>query len=96
MQNSGHKWEIVYHPSIKKDISYLQAKERTQVRKAIESKLLKDPILYGAPLRGSLKQFWKIRVGDNRIVFNIDKHLIRVLIIGNRKEIYKLANRRDL
>ena len=64
------------------------------MRLAIETKLSTSPVLYGVPLRGSLKQLWKLRVGDWRIVFSIDDHEVKILVVANRKDVYKLAGKR--
>ena len=43
------------------------------------------------PLHGSLDGFFKLRVGDLRVVYSLDRaaHLIQVHLIGNRNDIYK-------
>ena len=53
---------------------------------------LKNPRSIGEALTGAaLGNYWKYRVGDWRIVCDIqdDKVVVRVLRIGNRKEIYR-------
>lgn len=53
---------------------------------------LDDPRSIGQALRGStLGQFWKYRVGDWRIIANIEDREIRILVvrIGNRREVYR-------
>jgi mRNA interferase RelE/StbE len=39
------------------------------------------------PLRRTLKGYWKLRVGDYRVVFEFDRSTIIVLGIGHRKDI---------
>lgn len=51
--------------------------------------LIGEPEKYGKPLRGSLKCYWKLSVGDFRVVFNIVKKEIYILGIINRKTIYE-------
>ena len=95
MRKSGNNWKILYHPTVvKKDIPNLSTLEAKRVRLAIEAKLSTSPVLYGMPLRGSLRQLWKLRVGDWRVVFSIDDHEVKILVIANRKDVYKLASRR--
>jgi mRNA interferase RelE/StbE len=53
---------------------------------------LKDPRSAGQALKGSkLGEFWKYRVGDFRLIANIEdqKMIILVLRVGNRREIYR-------
>jgi mRNA interferase RelE/StbE len=53
---------------------------------------LDDPRSIGEALKGSkLREFWKYRVGDYRIITNIEDGNLRIMVIkiGNRKEIYR-------
>jgi len=54
--------------------------------------MLDDPRSIGEPLKGSrLGDFWKYRVGDYRIISNIEDRALRILVvkIGNRREVYR-------
>ncbi|HUW26091.1 MAG TPA: type II toxin-antitoxin system RelE/ParE family toxin [Gallionella sp.] len=51
-----------------------------------------DPRSVGEALKGSrLGEFWKYRVGDYRIVANIQDSALCILVvkIGNRREVYR-------
>lgn len=76
---------------VKKHIPSLSSPIKLILKKAIEEKLMLDPVGYGAPLRYSLKGHRKLRVGDYRIVYRIIPENMTVLIIaiGHRKLIYK-------
>jgi len=51
-----------------------------------------EPELYGKPLRRSLKGYRKLRVGDYRVIFRIEKHFIKIFVIQHRsKNTYQLA-----
>lgn len=53
---------------------------------------LDDPRSIGEALKGSeLGAFWKYRVGDYRLICNIDDDVLKVLVlrVGNRREVYK-------
>jgi mRNA interferase RelE/StbE len=53
---------------------------------------LEDPRSIGEPLKGSkLGDFWKYRVGDYRLISDIQDGELRVLVvrIGNRREVYR-------
>lgn len=53
---------------------------------------LDDPRSIGEALKGSkLGEFWKYRIGDYRIISNIEDGALRILVvkIGNRREIYQ-------
>lgn len=94
MKNSGSDWKILFHPAIKKDISKLGVSGKKRIKLAIDTKLSVNPDLYGIPLRGTLRRLWKLRVGDIRIIFSIDINTVKVIVIADRKDVYKLAERR--
>jgi len=50
-----------------------------------------NPRLYGKRLKGKLKDYWRYRVGDYRIICDImDKELlVLALSIGARGDVYK-------
>jgi mRNA interferase RelE/StbE len=53
---------------------------------------LENPRDLGEPLAGSrLGSYWKYRVGDWRIICDIQDRriVVRVLRIGNRREVYR-------
>ena len=81
-------YSIIYHAEIAKDISSLPKNIKSRIKKAIENRLLIDPIKYGQPLRRSLQGYRKLRVGDYRVIYRIEKSNIIILKIGHRKEVY--------
>ncbi len=50
-----------------------------------------DPRVFGKSLKGNLKDYWRYRVGDYRIIAEINDAEVKILIIeiGHRKDIYK-------
>lgn len=51
----------------------------------------KNPRHFGEPLKGDLAGFWRYRIGDYRVLCEIQDEMIVVLVlaIGHRREIYK-------
>lgn len=89
-------YEIIYHPKVvKDDIPKLNRKTKDRIKKSIESKLLEHPELYSNQLRNTLSNYRKLRVGDYRVIFKIIQKNIKILIIGHRKDVYKLVVNRD-
>ena len=86
-------WTVRFHPDTQADISRLDRPARDAVLKAIRKKLTVDPEGYGEPLRRELFGLWKLRVGDYRVVYRIEKQTITVLVlkVGLRRdrEVYK-------
>ena len=83
------EYSVSYHPEIHQDISSIPKNIKLRIKKAIEQRLLIDPLKFGEPLRRSLQGFRKLRVGDYRIIYKIKKEQITILKIGHRKEVYK-------
>ena len=50
-----------------------------------------DPRLYGKPLVANLKGKWRYRIGDYRMLCEIEDNILLVLVIkiGHRRDIYK-------
>ena len=79
--------KIKYHPRVKSDdIPRLSSNVAVGIENAIRRRLIVNPIKYGFYLRGGLKGYRKLRVGDWRIIYRVvDDEEIRILAIGNRK-----------
>jgi len=86
---------IYYTASVTaKDIPKLDKTTALRVKYTIEQKLAANPILYGSPLGGTLKKLWKLRIGDYRVIYSMEKSDIIVWAIAHRKDVYKLIARR--
>lgn len=82
-------FELIYHSDIKNDTAKLDEKLKERIKTAIETRLTSAPHQYGEPLRKNLKGYWKLRVGDYRVVFKIEKKEVWIFGIIHRKEVYK-------
>lgn len=78
----------IYHYEISDDLADIPANIKERIRKAIETRLLIDPINYGLPLRKSLRGHRKLRVGDYRIIYRIHGKEVIILKIGHRRDVY--------
>jgi len=88
-------YRILYHEKvITFDIPKLDSGTKRVIKKAIEAKLVSAPEVYGKPLRQTLAGYRKLRVGDHRIVFKIEKLVVYILIIQHRSSVYKVADSR--
>jgi mRNA interferase RelE/StbE len=76
------------------DIPLLDERLRARIKNAIESRLTTAPHLYGEPLRKTLRGYWKLRVGDYRVVFKIVEEEIWILGIIHRKKVYEEIKKR--
>ena len=88
-------YKLIYHADVKKnDLAKIDNKNRTMIKRAIEERPATQPEIYGKPLQRSLKGYWKLRVGDYRIVFKISENTIYILGIMDRKNIYSQIEKR--
>lgn len=88
-------YRLSYHPDVKeKDLPQIPKNMQERIRKAIEERLLTEPGEYGGPLKRGLQGYRKLRVGDYRVIYKVDKENIVILKIGHRKEVYHRAHLR--
>lgn len=88
------KFAIEFDPDALKDLKKLDKPIQQRLIGFLKERVapLKDPRSIGESLAGAkLGNYWKYRVGDWRIICDIqDKRIVvRVLRVGNRKEIYR-------
>lgn len=86
------KYQVIYLDDVvHKDIPALPTKIKALIKRAIEKRLMTDPISFGKPLRYSLKGHRRLRVNNYRIVYRIDiiKNIVTILAIKHRKDIYE-------
>ncbi len=86
-------WQIKFDPQAEKDFDDIDQASRKRIFKFLKERvaLLEDPRSIGEALSGKeLGQFWKYRVGDYRLICNIQDKEITILVvkIGHRREIY--------
>lgn len=84
-------YQIHYLDSVvKDDIPELSTTAKKLIKKAIEERLMVDPIGFGKPLRYSLKGHRRLRVSDYRIVYRIESevHSVIIIAIKHRKDVY--------
>ncbi len=82
-------YRIFYHPDVRKeDLPSIPSNIKERIKRAIEERLQKEPLKYGQSLKRTLRGYRKLRVGDYRIIFRVDKNAVIVLKIGHRKEVY--------
>ena len=87
-------FEIIYHKKITEDISVISSASRNTIRKAIEEKLVISPDFFGKPLQYSLTGLRSLRVGDYRVVFQLKRREVFVVLIAHRSVVYKMTGER--
>jgi mRNA interferase RelE/StbE len=86
---------LIYHPDVRKrDIPAISRNLRERIAHAIDTRLTTHPERYGEPLRGTLKGYWKLRIGDYRVVFKVVRSEVWIFGIIHRREVYERIVRR--
>jgi len=92
-------YQLRYHPLIlKEDFKRIDRSQQQRLLRTIEKKLTARPDQHGRPLQSPLHGYWKLKVGNYRVVYRIDRHQVTVylLAVGFRRnqEIYITALQR--
>jgi mRNA interferase RelE/StbE len=87
-------WSIEYDAAAKKDLSNLDNQIARRIVSFMRDRVatLENPRTIGHALAGSeLGQLWRYRVGDYRILCDIQDRKLIVLVvqIGHRREVYR-------
>ena len=87
-------FEITYHHKVSVDISSISSSHKSTIKKAIEEKLSIKPEFFGKPLQFSLIGLRSMRVGDYRIIFQLKKKEVFIVLIAHRSVVYKSIDKR--
>lgn len=87
-------WKIKFERAAERELSKLDPQAARRILLFLHGRVakLEDPRSIGEALKGSkLGDFWKYRVGDYRVIANIEDGNLCILVvrIGNRREIYR-------
>jgi mRNA interferase RelE/StbE len=86
------KWKVEIDKIALKSLSKIDISAQRRIESFLLKLALQDnPRLQGKALTGRHSGQWRYRVGDYRLICNIqdDKVVILVLELGHRKEVYK-------
>jgi len=81
---------------VEDDLPNIPTNMRERLSRSIKARLTSAPERYGAPLRSSLRGYWKLRVGDYRVVFRIVGNEVRILAVLHRSRVYQTAAKRAI
>ena len=86
-------WIVEVTETAKKQLAKLDRKVQAEILRYLRERIQtdEDPRRFGAPLRKEMAGRWKYRIGDYRIICEIqdEKVLVLVLMVGHRSRIYK-------
>ena len=94
MWSAALAWRIEFEDAALKELAKLDKPVARRILAFLRERVavLDDPRSVGEALKGSkLGEFWKYRVGDYRVIANIEDGALRVLVlkVGNRREVYR-------
>ena len=81
-------YRLVYTKRAVKDIHKLEPKVKSRIGTAL-LQLQTDPIGHAKRLTNSSLGTYRFRIGDYRVIFDLDGENIVVLRVGHRKDIYR-------
>ena len=84
-------WQIEFTPIAVKQLKKIGPENGRRITKFLQEKVCKNPRLHGKALKGALREFWRYRVGDFRVLARVEESRLIVLVvgIGHRRDIYR-------
>ena len=83
-------YEVYLEQRAQRDLKKLSTEDFHRVIRTIKA-LAKDPRRAGCRKISGSKNDWRIRVGDYRVIYEIDKRAkaIRVMLVRHRRDVYR-------
>lgn len=87
-------WTVEIDPSARKTLKKIEPQDANRILRFLFERVayLEDPRSIGEALQGKrFKGLWKYRVGDYRLISNLENGTCTVIVleIGDRKEVYR-------
>jgi mRNA interferase RelE/StbE len=86
-------WKVEYTKTARDQLRKLDKPIATRILDTLEKRIAgqENPRQTGKPLNGPLGEFWCYRIGDYRLICDIQDKLISILVlqVGNRREVYR-------
>jgi mRNA interferase RelE/StbE len=72
------------------DLLKLGKAEAIRIVKKVETHLIQDPVRIGKPLRRNLKGLFKYRIGNYRVIYQIQQNELMIIVarVGHRRDVY--------
>ena len=85
-------WKIEFDPRARDELARLDKPIARRIARFFSSRVLEDPRSIGEALHGpQFGRFWKYRVGNYRLICDIQDEAVKVLVvrIGHRRAVYR-------
>lgn len=86
------QWSLEFGTDFNKKFKHLEKTQQQRIMDFLEDRVQshKNPRTLAKPLSGSLRGYWRFRVGDYRIIVDIQEEVLTIvaLDLGHRREVY--------
>ena len=86
-------WTVEYTDTALKQLRKIDREVARRILDFIDGRVASsdDPRAIGQALRGRLRTYWRYRVGDYRVICDLDDGALRILVVelGHRREVYR-------
>ena len=84
-------WKIEFTPAAAKQLKKIGPENGRRIIRFLQENVRSEPFKQGKGLKGALREFWRYRVGDYRVVARIEGERFIVLIVrvGHRRDVYR-------
>jgi mRNA interferase RelE/StbE len=86
-------WKVEFLEEAARNLAKLDKASQTRIVRFVRERLegAENPRRLGKPMKGNHAGRWRYRVGDYRLICNIEdgRLLVLVLTLGHRREIYR-------
>jgi mRNA interferase RelE/StbE len=93
LASTSKPWRIEISRTAERQITKLNREAQTAIQRFLRERLAgtDNPRQWGKPLHGEKRSLWRYRVGDYRLICDIqdEKVVVLVLVVGHRKDVYR-------
>jgi mRNA interferase RelE/StbE len=86
-------WKIEFQKDAEKELSKIDQQQAKRILQYLHERIAteKDPRRFGDGLKSNLAGLWKYRIGDYRVICDIQESVVKVIVvrIGHRREVYR-------
>jgi mRNA interferase RelE/StbE len=93
LASASKRWKIEISRTAEKQIQNLDRKAQQSIIRFLRQRIepAGDPRQWGKALHGEKRGLWRYRVGDYRLICDIqdERVIVLVLAVGHRKDVYR-------
>ena len=86
-------WKVKWRDSARKELRKLDGAAQQKILKYLRNRIAtdEDPKRFGKALTSNWKGLWRYRIGDYRLICQIEEDGLTVLVVvvGHRKDVYE-------